>query len=135
FLLDTNVISELRRGLRAHPSVLDWVRRTPNDTMYVSVISMFEIRLGILRVSRKDARQGELLGRWFESQVLPAYRGRILDVNLEVAERCAALHIPDPRPERNAMIAATALTCGFTVVTRNTKDFEATGVPLFNPWL
>ena len=95
---------------------------------------MLELELGTLRMERKDARQGAVLRVWLESQVLHRFRGRILPVDTAVAQCCAHLHAPDPRAERNALIAATALVHGMTVVTRNVNDFTLTGVQIFNPW-
>lgn len=102
--------------------------------MYLSVITVMELETGILLLQRKDAAQGAVLAEWFEKQVLPSFAGRILPVNLAVARRCAALHAPDPRSYRDALIAATALEAGLTVATRNVADFEPTGVSVLNPW-
>ena len=133
-LLDTNILSELRRPHKAHPLVLQWARQVRVQDMYISVISILEIEMGILRVQRHDAAQSKILLDWLERQILPQFQGRILDVNVAIARRCAALHIPNPQAERDALIAATALSHNMTVVTRNTKDFVATGVLLFNPF-
>ena len=86
-------------------------------------------------MERRNAEQGAVLRRWLEGEVLSAFEGRILPIDAPIARRSAALHVPDPRPERDALIAATALVHGLTVVTRNTADFEPTGVALLNPWL
>mgnify|MGYP000847533516 CR=1 FL=1 len=133
-LLDTNILSELRRPHKAHPLVLQWASQVRVQDMYISVISVLEVEMGILRVQRHDVVQSKILLDWLESQILPQFQGRILDVNVTIARRCAALHIPNPQAERDALIAATALSHKMTVVTRNTKDFVATGVPLFNPF-
>jgi len=134
FLLDTNVLSELRKGRKSDPAVSAWAQCTDLRLMHVSVISIMEIRMGILRVERRDQSQAAILARWLDASLLPAFKGRILDVTLDVAETCANLHVPDPRPDRDALIAATAIAHGMTVATRNTKDFIMTGVSLFNPW-
>jgi toxin FitB len=136
FVLDTNVVSELRkvRAGKADPQVARWADGVEAETLYVSAITILELELGILQIGRKDAAQGALLRAWFDTLVLPAFDGRILPVDVAVAQRCAALHVPDPRAERDALIAATALVHGMTVVTRNISDFTATGVPLLNPW-
>lgn len=134
FLLDTNILSELRRPHKAHPLVLQWANQVCVQDMYISVISVLEIEMGILRVKRHDVAQAKILLDWLEHHILPQFQGRILEVNVAVARCCAALHIPDPQAERDALIAATALTYNMTVVTRNTKDFIASSVPLFNPF-
>ena len=93
-----------------------------------------EIEIGVLRVERRDTVQGALLRAWMDERVKPEFSTRTLPVDAEVALRCANLHVPDPRSERDALIAATALVHGMTVVTRNTTDFRATGVLLHDPW-
>lgn len=135
YLLDTNVVSELRKGDRAEPRVTAWASKTDVQFMHICVISILEIRLGILSLQRKDKAQADILGKWLSGQVIPGFAGRILPIDLAVALRCAELHVPDPRSERDALIAATALAHGLTVVTRNIKDFELTGVATLNPWL
>lgn len=136
FLLDTNVVSELRKAPsgRADPRVLAWIRQTPTETTFLSTISLLELEIGVLRAERKDPRQGRSLRQWLTLQLLPAFANRILPFDSAAALRCAALHVPDPRPDRDAMIAATALAHGLTVVTRNVADFTQTGVRLLNPW-
>lgn len=136
FLLDTNVVSELRKvgDGRADPGVLAWLARTDAASCHVSALTLMELEIGILRIERRDPAQGALLRRWMEGRVLPEFAGRTLPVDAAVALRCARLHVPDPRAERDALIAATALVHGMTVVTRNVADFMATGVPLLNPW-
>ena len=134
FLLDTNILSELRRPHKANPHVLQWAAKSNLCDMYLSVISILEIEMGILRVQRHDVAQANILFDWLESHILRQFQGRILDVDIAVARCCAALHIPNPQAERDALIAATALTHHLTVVTRNTKDFIATGANLFNPF-
>ncbi|MET3910286.1 putative nucleic acid-binding protein [Bradyrhizobium sp. S3.3.6] len=134
FLLDTNVISELRRTDKADRNVVAWANAVPAANFFMSVISILEIELGARLIERKDATQGGVLRSWIDDQVLVRFEGRILAVDTAVALRCAQLHVPDPRAERDALIAATALVHGLTVVTRNVGDFEPTGVALFNPW-
>ena len=134
FLLDTHVVSERRRRERADPVVLAWADTVPVSQFYLSVITVLELELGILRMERRDARQGNALRAWLDGQVLPRFEGRILAIDTPVALACARLHVPDPRSERDALIAATALCHGMTVVTRNIDDFAATGVILLDPW-
>jgi predicted nucleic acid-binding protein len=102
--------------------------------MFISAITVMELEMGTLLVERRDPVQGAMLRSWLNGQVLPAYFGRILTVDVQVAVRCAALHVPDRHSDRDALIAATALVHGMTVATRNTSDFQATGVTLLNPW-
>ena len=134
FILDTNIVSELRRPERALPALRAWAADVPAIDQYISCITVMELDIGALAVVRKDAAQGEILRRWISDQVLPMFRGRILSIDLEVARRCAPLHVPDPRGDRDALIAATAFVHGMTVVTRNVADFAPTGVPTLNPW-
>ena len=135
FLIDTNVLSELRRADRADVRVREWAARTAAGMFWVSAISILEIERGVLLIERRDTAQGAQLRMWLEGQLLRVFEDRILPVDTTVARRCAALHVPDPRADRDALIAATALVHGMTVVTRNVSDFEPTGVALLNPWL
>ena len=136
FLLDTNVVSELRRvdTGAANPRVRAWARKLDAESAFLSAVTILELEQGVLSMERRDRRQGAMLRDWIENRVLPDFAGRILPVDLAVARRCAALHVPNPCSYRDSLIAATALTHGMTVVTRNTGDFEATGVALLNPW-
>ncbi|QQO36001.1 type II toxin-antitoxin system VapC family toxin [Bradyrhizobium diazoefficiens] len=134
FLLDTNVVSELRRPDKADRNVVAWANAAPVANFFLSVISILEIELGARLIERRDAVQGAVLRAWIGDQVLTRFEGRILAIDTAVAQRCAQLHVPNPRAERDALIAATALVHGLTVVTRNVGDFEPTGVPLLNPW-
>ena len=136
FLLDTNVLSELRKvgDGKADANVTAWLSSVDAATLYLSAMTLMEIELGILRIERRDAAQGARLRAWMTHHVLPEFQDRTLPVDAVVALRCASLHVPDPRAERDALIAATALVHGMTVVTRNIADFEATGVALLNPW-
>ena len=135
YLLDTNVISELRKAKKAHRSVRTWAQGLPADSLYISAISILELEIGILLVERRDPRQGTILRAWMEGHVLPTFTGRILAIDTAVAQRCAALHVPNPRSDRDALIAATALVHGMTVVTRNVTDFQPMSVAMVNPWL
>ncbi|WP_411386931.1 type II toxin-antitoxin system VapC family toxin [Pseudomonas sp. MPB03] len=133
FLLDTNVISELRKS-QADKNVQAWARSVPAPSLYVSAITVLELETGVLRFERKDPTQGSRLRAWLDDHVLPAFAGRILAVDRAVALRCARLHVPDRSNECDALIAATALVHGLTVVTRNVSDFQSCGVALLNPW-
>lgn len=135
-LLDTNVVSELRkvRSGRADGQVAAWAQTVDAASLFVSAISIMELEMGVLQIERRDSRQGALLRQWLDEQVLPEFTGRILPVDATVALRCARLHVPDPRSERDALIAATALVHGMAVATRNVADFIATGVALVDPW-
>ena len=136
FVLDTNVVSELRkvRSGRADRNVAEWADAVRAETLYLSAITVQELELGVLLAGRRDPRQGAVLRDWLDMQVLPAFAGRILPVDAEVARASAALHVPNPRPFRDSLIAATALVHNMTLVTRNVADFQASGVPLVNPW-
>lgn len=134
FLLDTNILSELRRPERADPRLLAWATDTPASSLFLSAITLLEIEMGALRIARRDAAQGAVLRTWIDRQVLPTFADRVLPVDAAVALRCATLHVPDLRSERDALIGATALVYGMTVVTRNQADFIPMGVALLNPW-
>jgi toxin FitB len=136
FVLDTNVVSELRKAKagKADRNVAAWASTVPADSLFVSAITILELETAVLLVQRRDPKQGALLRAWMDQHVLPAFSDRILPVDTAVALRCAALHVPDPRSDRDALIAATAMVHHMTVVTRNLTDFAATGAPLLNPW-
>ncbi|MGH8426463.1 MAG: type II toxin-antitoxin system VapC family toxin [Gammaproteobacteria bacterium] len=136
YLLDTNVVSEVRKVAdgKADPRVAAWQSRVDTANCFMSAVTLMELEIGVLRMERRDAKQGMQLRQWLDEQVVSEFDGRVLPVDEAVARRCAGLHVPDPRPDRDALIAATALVHGMTVVTRNTADFEATGVALLNPW-
>jgi len=136
FVLDTNVVSELRRVRlgKADRNLAAWAQSVEAANLFISTITIMELELGILLIERKDAHQGALLRSWLEQHVLPEFSGRTLPIDTAVAQRCARLHVPDKRGERDALIAATALVHGMTVVTRNVADFLPTGVSLVNPW-
>ncbi len=134
YLLDTNVVSELRKAKKADRNVRVWARSASATHLFISVISVLELETGILLIERRDRKQGAMLRSWMENHVLPTFAGRILAIDTTVAQRCAALHVPNPRSDRDALIAATALVHRMTVVTRNVDDFEVTGVKLLNPW-
>ena len=136
FVLDTNVVSELRkiRLGRSDPHVSEWADGVDAGSLHLSAITILELEIGVLQVEHRDEKQGAALRAWLDTVVLPEFNGRIFPVDTAVAQRGARLHVPDPRAEREALIAATALVHGMTVVTRNIADFKATGVALLNPW-
>lgn len=136
YLLDSNVVSELRRAGdgKAHPNVTAWAEELSAKSLYISALVLMELEMGVRGMERKDAAQGAMLRMWLDDHVVPFFSGRILPVDEPVAIQCAKLHVPDRKPDRDALIAATALVHGMTVATRNVKDFKATGVQLMNPW-
>jgi predicted nucleic acid-binding protein len=136
YLLDTNVVSELRKAKsdKADKNVVSWANSVPATSLFLSVISILEIETGLLLVERRDPLQGAVLRSWLNAHVLPAFSGRILVIDTAVALCCAKLHVPDSRSDRDAIIAATALVHGMTVVTGNIDDFKPTGVEILNPW-
>ncbi|TQV78161.1 type II toxin-antitoxin system VapC family toxin [Exilibacterium tricleocarpae] len=137
YLLDTNVVSELRKAKsgKIDKNVLAWADKVATSSLFLSVISIMELETGVLLIERRDPTQGAVLRSWLNTHVLPAFSERILPVDTAVAQCCARLHVPDPRSDRDALIAATALVHGITVVTRNVDDFVATKVELLNPWV
>lgn len=141
FLLDTNVVSELRKAGsgRTDPCVLTWASSVSAGSLYISAITVLELELGVLQLGRRDQAQEAVLRSWMTAHVMPAFAGRVLPVDSAIALRCARLdtanmHTPNRRPERDCLIAATALVHGMTVVTRNVADFQGTGVALLDPW-
>lgn len=136
YVLDTNVVSELRKAKagKADRHVVAWASGVPAGHLYLSAITVLELEMGVLRIERRDRAQGALIRAWLDGQVMPAFAGRILAVDAAVALRCARLHVPDRLAERDALIAATALVHGMTVVTRNVGDFVGAKVPVVDPW-
>jgi len=136
FLLDTNVVSELRKAGsgKADPNVVAWLSARDAAACYVSAVTLMELDLGILLMERRDPAQGARLRVWMEDHVLPEFSERTIPIDRAVALACARLPVPDPRPERDAFIAASALVHGMTIVTRNVADFAPMGVGVVNPW-
>lgn len=136
YLLDTNALSELRkrRSGKMSPAVEAWAGSVDQAGMYLSVITIMEIELGIALLERRDARHAGVLRLWLHDKVMPAFAGRILPVDTTIALRCARLHVPDTKSERDAWIAATGLVHDLTIVTRNIVDFAGTDVTLLDPW-
>ena len=136
YLLDTNVVSELRRSRtrRADRNVVTWANSVTVNDLFLSVISVLEIEIGVSLVERRDTLQGNALRDWLDEQVLPTFAGRILPVDTAVARACARFHVPNPLPDRDALIAATASVNGMIIVTRNVSGFALTGIEIVNPW-
>ncbi|MGE4063427.1 MAG: type II toxin-antitoxin system VapC family toxin [Rhodospirillaceae bacterium] len=134
YLLDTNVLSELRRHSHAHPNVVAWASKLHPSELFLSAITILEIERGILLRERQDKAQGAVLRAWLDERVLPRFEGRILSIDTEIARRCAMLHVPNPRPHSDALVAATGLVHSLKLVTRNVADFEGLGLELINPW-
>ena len=134
YVLDTNVVSELRKARKAHQGVRLWARTLPAASLYLSVVSILELEIGVLLIERRDRKQGSILRAWMDGHVLPTFAGRILAIDTAVAQRCATLHVPNPQSDRDALIAATALVHGMSVVTRNVTHFQPMGVAVVNPW-
>ncbi len=135
YLLDTNVISELRKSPgRVDARAASWGASLAATDQFLSVVTVFELELGLLLIERRDATTGHMLRRWFDEVVLGDFGDRTFVVDREIARTAARLHVPDPRPERDALIAATAIVHGLTVATRNVADFAPMGVPVVDPW-
>lgn len=136
YLLDTNVVSELRKAPsgKANTNLVRWMTAVEPSACYLSAITVLELEVGVFGMERRDSRQGAALRKWLEQQVLVTFEHRILPVDTRVARRSAALHVPDRRSEADALIGATAFVHGLSVVTRNTADFASMNVALIDPW-
>jgi toxin FitB len=136
YVLDTNVVSELRKVRlgKADARVAKWADSVDAISLYLSAITILELEIGVVQMESRDPGQGAMLRAWMDNHVLPEFTDRVLPVDTAVARRSARLHVPDRRAERDALIAATALVHGMTIVSRNLADFEPTGVPVLNPW-
>jgi len=135
YLLDTNVISELRKPpARRSPAVFAWVDAQPDETLHTSAVCLMELAMGVLARERTDPAQGAVLREWLENVVVPAFGSRVLPFDAAAARRAASMHVPDRRSDRDCLIAATAAAHAFTVVTRNVADFGPTGVRVLDPW-
>ena len=137
FLLDTNVVSELRRVAsgEANEHLITWASSVESSALYLSSVSVLELEIGVQRVERRDRRQGRVLRSWLVDKVRPAFQGRVLPFDEASALICAKYHVPNPRSDRDSFIAAIAESNDMSVVTRNIKDFEPLGVRVLNPWL
>ncbi|SRR5579883_887074 len=136
YLLDTNVVSELRKAKsgKSNKNVVAWAKNISPSSLFLSVITILELERGILLVERRDPSQGAVLRSWLNSHVLPVFSERILNIDVAIAQRTAKLNIPNPQSDRDAIIAATALVHGMTIVTRNVSNFNQTKVEILNPW-
>jgi toxin FitB len=137
FLLDTNIISESRKlgTPRIDPRAARWFGQVDVETSFISAMTIFELERGVQNMERRDAKQGSVLRRWLNDQIVTTYEHRTLPLSREVALICAGLHIPDPKSERDAWIAATAIDSELTLVSRNVGDFASMGVKLINPFV
>lgn len=133
YLIDTNVLSELRKGRRCDPHVSRWFSSIPDEEVFLSVLAVGEIRRGIERIRRRDARSARVLDAWLR-RLLAGHRDRILAVDEAIAEEWGGLNVPDPIPVVDGLMAATARVHGLTLATRNVKDVARTGVPCVNPF-
>lgn len=133
FLLDTNVIAELRKGPRANARVRAWFAGLDPEAIRLSVVTIGEIRRGIESVRRRDIASARALERWLR-RLLAEHQDRILEVDLPVAEEWGRMNVPDPVPVIDALLAATAKVHGLAVATRNVKDVARTGVDVVNPF-
>ena len=134
FVIDTNVISELRLPAKADPRVMAWSKSIPFDQTFLSVMSILELEVGVLRLERKDKSRALVLREWLDMEIAQNFSGRILVVNEPVARVCASLHVPRTKSYRDVLIAATAIVHGMTLVTRSVADFKMPGVRVLNPW-
>ncbi len=133
YLIDTNVISELRKRDRCNANVSAWYQNVAGEDLFLSVLTLGEIRRGIESISRRDTSSALALEVWF-AKLLVNHRARILPVTEPVAEEWGRFNIPDPLPVIDGLLAATAKVHGLTLVTRNVSDVEATGIPVINPF-
>jgi len=140
YLLDTNVVSELRKvpSGRANSGVVAWAQANSAQLLFISAITLMELKKGVLLKARNDPKAGEILGNWLEQRVSLAFQGRVLPVDERVALVNASFHVPVPRPLADSLIAATAKVHGLSLVTRNVKDFaefqQTHGLHIVDPW-
>ena len=133
WLLDSNVLAELRKGPRAHPSVMAWFASTEEADLFTSVLVLGEARRGVESIRRRDPVAAKALDQWL-LRLRETFADRVLSIDEDIADRWGALNVPDPIPAVDGLLAATALVHDLTVVTRNVRDMERTGVRLFNPF-
>lgn len=134
YLLDTNVLSELRKGQRASPAVLDWFAAADDSSLFTSVLVFGEIRRGVEVIRKRgDAIAAVALEQWL-ARLRESFADRLFSVDEAVADRWGSLNVPDPLPSVDGLLAATALVHGLTLVTRNVKDVVRTGVRVVDPF-
>ena len=133
WLLDTNIISELRKGIRANDRVRAWRQSIRQASLHLSVLTLLEVRRGIVLLERRDPQSAAHLAQWFR-RLKGEYRGRILPVTLHIAEVCSGLSPDQPLPAIDGLLAATAKAHDLTIATRNVADFARSGVPVENPF-
>jgi predicted nucleic acid-binding protein len=133
YLVDTNVVSELRKGNRADPGVRDWISSVADEGLFLSVLVIGELRRGIERIARRDEASAEVLDRWLAG-IAGEYEDRILPVDVIVAEEWGRINVPDPLPVVDGLLAATAIVHDLTLVTRNTADITSSPAITLNPF-
>lgn len=133
WLLDSNVLAELRKGPRAHPSVMAWFASTDEADLFTSVLVLGEARRGVESIRRRDAVAAQALDQWL-LRMHETFADRVLPVDEAIADRWGAMNVPDPVPAVDGLLAATAVVHGLTLVTRNVRDVERTGARVFNPF-
>ena len=133
YLVDANVLSELRKGERCDPHVLSWFSTVAADEIFLSVLTIGEVRRAVERIRRRDTRSAHALEAWLR-RLIAEHSDRILPIDEEVAEEWGRLGVPDPIPVIDGLMAATARVHGLTFATRNQKDVMRTGVPCVNPF-
>lgn len=133
FLVDTNVISEVRKGKRSDPGVASWFAEVSSEEIYLSTLTIGELRKGVENIRRRDEPAARSLDSWLQ-ELIRAHEDRILQVDQEIAEQWGRFNVPNPLPVIDGLLAATARVRGLTLVTRNLKDIARTGVDCLNPF-
>jgi predicted nucleic acid-binding protein len=134
YLVDTNVISELRKGKRADPAVRAWFAAVEDEAIFLSVLTIGEMRQGVERIRRRDQLAAVRLDSWL-AQVVETHRDRLVSIDRLIAEEWGRMNVPDPVPVVDGLLAATAMATGMTLVTRNVADVERTGVDYLDPFV